>query len=124
MFHTGFIVADQGKKIYIQNISLRKDSIFVSGVHKNLAMDYRCYQASHEAVFSGKQKNFTLRIPCQNQKNYSYVDLEEFIFDCSALMKYPSYESGYLLIRTGDEINYAEVNHLVKLLLKEILKEM
>lgn len=124
MFHTGFIVADEGKKIYIQNITLRKDSLFVSGIHRNISLDYRCYQASHEAVFSGKQNNFTLKMPLQIKKSCSFVDLDEFTFDCSALEKYPSYESGYLLLRNDDAVNYAEVNHLIKLLLKEILKEL
>lgn len=124
MFHTGFVVSNQGKKLYIRNIELRKDCIFVSGVHKNISMDYRCYQASHEAVFSGKQSDFTLRIPCKNKNNYYYIDLEEFIYDCSELKKYAGYESDYLLVRNNDEVNYAEVNHLIKLLLKEILREL
>ncbi|HVI39118.1 MAG TPA: ribonuclease H-like domain-containing protein [Anaerovoracaceae bacterium] len=124
MFHTGFIVSNQRKKIYIRKIELRKDSILVSGIHKNIPMDYRCYQTSHEAVFSGKQCDFTLRIPWKNKNAYSYIDLEEFIYDCSELKKYPGYQSGYLLIKGDDEVNYAEVNHLIKLLLKEILKEL
>lgn len=124
MFHTGFIVSNQGKKVNIQNIELQKDSIFVSGLHKNISMDYRCYQASHEAAFSGARSDFTLKIPWKNKKNYSYIDLDEFNYDCSELEKYPGYESGYLLIRNEDEVNYAEVNHLIKILLREILKDL
>ncbi len=124
MFHMGFIVINQGKKIYIRNIALRKDSIFVSGVHRNISMDYRCYQDSHEAVFSRKQSDFTLRIPLKNKMNYTYIDLEAFPYNFSELEKYPSFESGYLLIKRDDTVNYAEVNHLIKLLLKEILKEV
>jgi uncharacterized protein YprB with RNaseH-like and TPR domain len=124
MFHTGFIVSNQGKKAYIRSILLRKDSILVTGVHKNISMDYRSYQNSHEADFSGMHREFTLRIPWKNKLNSSFIDLEEFVFDCSELEKYPGFESSYLLIRTDDEINYAEVNHLIKLLLKEILKEL
>ncbi|HML37225.1 MAG TPA: ribonuclease H-like domain-containing protein [Bacillota bacterium] len=124
MFHTGFIVADQGKKAYIKSIILQKDAILVSGTHKNVPMDYRCYQASHEAAFSEKKRDFTLRIPWQNKMNCAYIDLEEFSYDCSALEKYPGYESGYLLVRNDGAVNYAEVNHLIKLLLKEILNEI
>lgn len=87
-------------------------------------MDYRCYQPSHEADFSGKNHDFTLRIPLRNKNTYAYIDLEEFIYDCSEMEKYSGYESGYLLIKNSDEIYYAEVNHLIKLLLKEILKEL
>lgn len=124
MFHAGFIIADQGKKIYIQNIALQKDSILVNGITNQIPMDYRCYRTSHEAFFSGKERNFTLRIPWQNKMNHNYVDLEEFPYDFSPLEKYPSYESGYLLVKSGDSVHYAELNHLIKLLLKEILKEL
>ena len=124
MFHSGFIVSNQGKKIYIQNIELKKDSLLVTGVHRNITRDYRCYQASHEASFSVKKSDFSLQIPVKNQILYSYVDLEEFPYDCSELEKHPGCESGYLAVTSGDETNYAEINHLIKLLLKEILKEL
>lgn len=124
MFHNGFIVPDRNRRIYIQNIWLRKDSVYISGAHKNIPMDYRCWQISHEASFSAKYRTFTLRIPWKNKKNCSYIDLEEFTFDCSALKRYPGYENGFLLVRNGGEINYAEMNHLIKILLIEILKEI
>jgi uncharacterized protein YprB with RNaseH-like and TPR domain len=124
MSHTGFIVSDQSKKIYIQNIEFQKDSIIVSGRLKSIMTDYRCWQTSHEAAFSGKQSCFSLKIPWKNKKSYSYIDLEEFTYNFSELEKYPGYESGYLLIRNNCEVNYAEVNHLIKILLKEILKEL
>jgi hypothetical protein len=87
-------------------------------------MDYRCYQISHEAAFSAKNQDFSLRIPCKNKMGSSYIDLEEFPYDFSELSKYPGCESGYLILKNEEEINYAEVNHLIKLLLKEILKEL
>jgi uncharacterized protein YprB with RNaseH-like and TPR domain len=124
MYHTGFIVSHLGKKIYIKSIELKKDSIFVTGKHKNIPIDYRCYLHSHEAQLSVKTGIFSLRIPWQNAKNYTYIDLEEFSWDLSALEKYAGYQSGYLLISQGDEINYAELNHLIKLVIKEILKEL
>ena len=124
MFHVGFIVSHHEKRVYIQKIEFRKDAIFVSGIHKNIFMDYRCYQVSHEAVFSAKQGEFSLKIPWKSTKGYDYIDLEEFLYDFSELEKYPGFQSSYLLIKTEDEINYAEVNHLIKLILKEILKEL
>jgi Predicted exonuclease len=124
MFHTGFILSNQGKKIYVQSIELRKDHIFVSGTMKDTAMDYRCYFASHEATVSGQQRKLNVKIPFKNNIFYDYIDLEEFTYDFSELEKYAAYESGYLLIRNGSDINYAEINHLTKLLLKEILKEI
>jgi len=124
MFHTGFAVTEQGKKAYIRSIIFQRDSILVSGQHENISMDYRCYQPSHEASFRKEQGDFTLRIPWKNKSSFFFIDLEEFVYDCSALAKYGGYESDYLLIRSGGDINYAEVNHLTKILLREILKEL
>lgn len=124
MFHTGFIVSNQGKKFYIQNIELQKDSIFVSGIHKNISRDFRGYYASHDISVSAKQGDFSLNIPWKHHRDHCYIDLEEFLYDFSELEKYAGYESGYLLIKNEEEINYAEANHLIKLLLKEILKDL
>lgn len=124
MFHIGFIVSHQDKKIRIQRIDSQRDSILVSGVHKNIPMGYRCYQASHEALFSSVNHDFILRIPWKTVKGYTYIDLEEFSYDFSELEKYPGFQSGYLVVMGDGEINYAEVNHLIKFILKEILKEL
>ena len=124
MYHNGFVVSHQRKKIYIRKIEFHKNSILVSGFHKNIPLDYRSYQASHEAAISAKTGDFTLRVPLKYTKGYAYVDLDEFIFDCSILEKYPGYQSSYLLVKNSDEINYAEVNHLLKLIIKEILESL
>ncbi len=124
MFHTGFAASWKKKKAYVKKISLQKDALIVSGLHKNIDMDYRCYLISHEAEFTAKQRNFSMKVPLHNINGYACVDLEEFPFDCSELEKYAGYQSGYLLIGHQSEINYVEVNHLVKLILREILKEL
>ena len=124
MFHNGFIVSNQGKKIYIKSIDLKKDALLVSGTHRNIFMDYRCYRTSHEASFSVKDGDFSLRIPVRDQVLYSCIDLEEFPYNFTELEKYPGYESGYLLVTSGGEISFAEINHLIKILLREILCEL
>ena len=124
MFHTGFPVTHQGMKVFIKGIRFQKDSLLISGVHKNIPIDYRCYQATHEAVFSAKDGEFTLKIPWMSAKGSRYLDLEDFLFDCSGLEKFPGYQSGYLLLEDDRKVNYAEINHLIKLIVKEILKEL
>lgn len=123
-FHTGFAVSSGKKRAYIRKLALQKDALTVSGVHKNTVLDYRSYQDSHEAVFSAKKRDFSIRVPLRNVNGYSCVDLEEFPYQCGELEKYPGYQSGYLLISGQEEINYGETNHLAKLILREILKEL
>lgn len=124
MFHNGFVISQHEMRLTIRSIIIQKDSLLVSGTHRNIPMDYRCYTASHEAAFSIGQGNFTVRIPFKNKSGYFYIDLEEFKCNCSALEKYPGYESGYLLVKEGEHSRYAEINHLIKILLKEILTEV
>ena len=124
MFHTGFPVAHQEMRAFIKKIGFQKDSLLISGVHKNIPMSYRCYQAAYEAAFSAKSGEFILKIPWMSTRGSRYLDLESFPFDCSDFEKYPGYQSGYLLLENGRKANYAEVNHLIKLIVKEIIKEL
>jgi uncharacterized protein YprB with RNaseH-like and TPR domain len=124
MFHGGFLLPHRDRKIHIQGIRLEKGSIRVSGAHQNIPMDYKCWHASHEGRFSAKEQTFTLRIPWKSKGNCFYVDLEEFPYDCAELEKYPACTNGFLIAKNGDEISYAEINHLIKILLKEILDEL
>jgi uncharacterized protein YprB with RNaseH-like and TPR domain len=123
-FHTGFAVSSGEKRAYIKKLALQKNILTVSGVHKNTSLDYRIYHESHEALFSAKRKDFSLRVPLKNMNGYFCVDLEDFPFQLGDLEKHPGYQSGYLLISSQDEVNYGETNHLAKLILSEILKEL
>ena len=123
-FHTGFAVSSGDKRAYIRNLGFQKDTLVFTGVHKNTSLDYRSYHDSHEAFFSSKQKNFSIRIPLKKMNGYRCVDLEEFPYSFGELEKYPGYQSGYLLISGEEEVNYGETNHLAKLLLAEILNEL
>ncbi|MDD2190312.1 MAG: ribonuclease H-like domain-containing protein [Eubacteriales bacterium] len=123
MFHIGFPTVYKGMKVFIKEIRFQKDSLLVSGVHKNIPIDYRCYHSTHEAVFLVKTGRFSLKIPWMSAKGFRYLDLEDFLIDCSELVKFPGYNSGYLLL-TDNRINYAEINHVIKIIVKDILKEL
>lgn len=124
MYYSGFIVSNYDTKLYIKIIALKKDVIYISGLHRNINMDYSCYGVNYEARISKVRGDFYLKIPYKLEKNCCYIDLEEQLIDCSPLEKYPGFQSGYLIIKDGLEIRYAEINHLIQLILKEILKEI
>lgn len=123
LFNTGFAVSDENKKVFINKIVFKRDHLSVSGIHKNLPMDYRYYGISHEAAFSKENGDFTLNIPFKNGKGYSYVNLDEFAMDFSEFEKYAGFRSGYLILKDKTQINFAEHNHLVQQIIKEILRE-
>lgn len=124
MFYTGFPIAHQKMRAFVRRIRFQKDLLLISGVHKNFPIGYRCFKATHEAVFSAKSAEFILKIPLMNINGSRYLDLASYQFDCSELEKYPSCHSGYLLLENHLKLNYAEINHFIKSIIKEIMKEL
>lgn len=124
MFHMGFPVAHMKMRAFIKKITLKKDFLLISGVHKNIQNGYRCYQSTHDAIFSAKSGEFILKIPCMNIRGSRYLDLASFQFDCSDLKKYPNCHSGYILLENHLDFNYVEVNHFIRIIIKEIMKEL
>ncbi|HHU17838.1 MAG TPA: ribonuclease H-like domain-containing protein [Clostridiales bacterium] len=124
MFHMGFPVAFKEMRAFIKKITMKNNVLSISGIHKNISTGYRCYQPTHDAVFSVKSREFTLSIPWMNIRGLRCLDLESFQFDCSDLGKYPNYHSGYMLLENNFQLNYAEINHFIKLIIKEIMKEL
>lgn len=124
MFHTGFPVFLEDKRLLIESISLKKDVLYIIGRHKNIPMEYRCYNSAYAAELSHRNQQLFIKIPCRAALDCLYIDLEDFRIDSAQLEKYPGYQSGYLLVKETDALNYLEVNHFLKLLLEEILKEL
>jgi len=124
MFHNGFLVSHERKKALIRGITLRKDSVTITGIHNIISMDYRSYLPGYEAEFLTYDHSFTIKIPWKMKKGFFYIDLDDFSMDSSIFEKYPACQSGFLLLKDDTEIHYAEINHLVKLILKEILASL
>lgn len=122
MFHNGFVLSHEDKRIYIEKIQLLKTKLLVHGSHRNMNLDYNCFQSSHEASFSKESKKFRLTIPLIFEANSVFVDLEEFSMDCSVFEKYGGYQSGYLILQNESTIYYGEINLLIKTILQEIAR--
>lgn len=124
MFYNGFVVSQDQKKVYIRKIQTKRDRMIVTGELRNISLDYRSYLPSYEANFSCKEMIFSVSIPWQTKHGVCYIDLTDYPFDCSVFEKYPSFQSGFLLLKDAAETRYGETNHLIKLILKEILKDL
>ncbi|WP_051280481.1 ribonuclease H-like domain-containing protein [Anaerovorax odorimutans] len=122
MFHNGFIVTYEDKKIYVDKIELFKNSIKVCGTHKNINMDYKCFKNNYYSYFSNENKRFNLNISAIFEYNHIFVDLEEININYDVLKNYGGFQSNYLLIKDTEIIYYTEINCLVKLILEEIIK--
>ncbi|MGI6730854.1 MAG: ribonuclease H-like domain-containing protein [Anaerovoracaceae bacterium] len=121
MFYMGFFVHGYKKKALVRKIQIKKDAVIISGHHQGNSMDYRNFGPDWEAIFQVHTGDFQIRIPCKTIKDYRVIDIESFSVDCSPLEKYAGYESGYLIIKDGPQVNYGEINHLSKLIIGSIL---
>ncbi len=124
MFQRGFLCASEDKKAKIEQIHFDKGTLYISGTSKNILQSYQSYEMTHHLHFDAKNQSFELHIPYLCEKDFLYLDLEAFGIDFSPIERYNGYQSGYLVLRDGNSPNYMEINHTLKIFLKEILKQL
>lgn len=122
LYYEGFTVAFLGKRIHIKEISIGPKNLAVTGRTKNVNSDYYSFETGFQAIHKANEKQLTLSIPYEKRHGASFIDLESIAADFQPLERYPSYESGYLILEEKGKINYAEINKAVKIILGEILK--
>ncbi len=121
MYHNGFNIIDFDKKINISQIHFGPKSVSAKGFHVGLPMDFVSFSESHKVNLSLKSQSIKIDIPLQKEGVLHYVDLSLFHFDEEVFEKYPGYQNGYLIVKSGHIINYAEINQLIKRICREIL---
>jgi len=122
LFYEGFTIASPDKKIHIKEISLGSGSLVVTAKTRNVDLDYYSFETGYQAIHKAKERELTLSVPYEKRHGASFIDLESIGADFTPLEKYPSYESGFLILEEKGIINYAEINKAVKIILGEILK--
>lgn len=123
LFHEGFTVFDNEKRLFIKNISMRKNLLEVKARSKNIALDYYSFETAFQAIHKAKEREFTITIPFESKEGSDFIDLYAFDTDFKALENYPGYESGFLLLREDRKIYYGEINKAIKIILKKILNQ-
>ncbi len=121
MFHEGFAESRGKARIIVKEIKFKKGQLEIQGLGTNIPSDFYSFKASHHAVY--KDKKLFLTIPFEQVKNAEIFDLMIFSGDFASLENLPGYEKGYLIARENGEVNYGEVNSLVKIILQEVLRE-
>lgn len=124
MFERGFLIKSGEKKFLIQSIRTEKKRVCLSGRSAGLASDSDLYRDGYHFTHSAKERSFHLEIPCIREYGAVFFDLETLALGTDPLAVYPSVINGYLLLSDGNTVFYRSANHLFKLLLTEILKEM
>jgi uncharacterized protein YprB with RNaseH-like and TPR domain len=121
LYNEGFTVSLDEKRVFIKEISLLKNYINAKAITKNIPLDYHSFEIGYQAVHLKDTKTLTLEIPFLSEHGVSYIDLDSLAMDFSSLHRFPSYINDYLIIKKDNQINYAEINFLLKAIIKQIM---
>jgi uncharacterized protein YprB with RNaseH-like and TPR domain len=112
--HTGFPVKCGESFAFITGIKSDRRVLEFSGKYKALPFDYVLFDEPWQASFRNDTESFSIRVPCLYEKGVVFADLAELGEDDADFTAHPAYESGYLTLRQGNEINYGAMNKLVR----------
>ncbi|MDO5579340.1 MAG: ribonuclease H-like domain-containing protein [Ruminococcus sp.] len=108
----------------IEKMQFKGKSLFICGKH-SLNRDYISFFSEEMPCnfYFNKNGSFEMEIPLYKEQNIYFVDTFKLLGDfSSAVAKYPAYESGYLILKQGNQVNHLEINAFVISLLKNTLK--
>lgn len=119
-FTLGFPVDD----LYISKISMDTKELKVWG-HQRYPISYSAYGLDDSPCFMEFDRfseEFYISIPIIKKSGLIIIDTKAFEKDFTALEKYETFQHGFLVLKQGNDVNYMEANHFVKLLLERVLE--
>ncbi|MBQ8590301.1 MAG: ribonuclease H-like domain-containing protein [Firmicutes bacterium] len=121
-FHTymnrkGFLILSGDLRIKTDRISLTQKELCIEGDTWNLSRDLDIFTPSFRISHNSVLKRLTVRISLMYLQDCIIADLETLPGDYSSLMRYPGYESGYLILHQDHHLDRAATNHMIKVFL-------
>ena len=119
-FTLGFPVED----LYISKITIETKELKIWGRQRR-PISYSAYGLDDSPCFIELDRfseEFYLSLPIIKKSGLLIVDTRAFEKDFSPLEKYDNYQEGFLVLKQGNDINYMEANHFVKMLLERVLE--
>lgn len=126
MFNMGFPVKSGDIYIIVDTISLKSDQLKIQGRQIREPLEYQGYDYNGSICymrFDKSAESFHIELPLIEQSGMTLLDLEALDMNTSALGKYPACQEGFLILRSGEEINYLGTNHFIKLFIERILDQ-
>ncbi len=99
----------------------------VSGVQRKRPLSYYSYDADGrkgDIAFDDRRAEFSFTVPLRRVGDLTVIDLDRVLPDHAGLSESPFYESGFLVVKQGEEYKYAEINHFIRLFLTKVLEEL
>ena len=125
MFALGYPVAS----LHVEKSQLRNGCLCIKGKQtpKDVQrIDYMGFEYNGfpvKSVFSSSRQEFEFQIPVIKQSSLTVIDLEAAGICDEEFKKYPSCESGFLVIEDSDGIRHMEINHFTKAFIKKFQEE-
>ena len=124
LFYEGFPVLSKKRGFYLRAIRFQNSALTLTATAKNCPMDYNSFENGYQASYRAAETVLTMKFPCFEQASCLFVDLESIPCDFQALEAYPGFQSGYLILKNKDRIQYAETNLFLKLVLQSLLQKL
>ena len=122
MYSDGFPVQAGGRRLQVSKIKLSSGKLTAEGSAPGTAADAVCYGEGYELAVGAKEKNWKLKVECLKAGSGLAADLQAMNLDTEQLQALGGYESGYLILKDGDQIRHREANWLVRTILLRHLK--
>ncbi|MFV0517781.1 MAG: ribonuclease H-like domain-containing protein [Aminipila sp.] len=119
-FSLGFPVGN----LYISKIRFEQKELKIWG-YQRFPISYCSYgldDCPSLLDFDRFSEEFYINLPIIRKSGLVIVDTKAFDKDFSALSAYEGFESGFIVLKQGNNINYMQTNHFIKLLLERVLE--
>jgi len=113
MYHLGFPAGP----LTITKIRTERDHLLIQGVQRTCNIDYMGFFWKDQPVesrFISSDRTFYFKLPLIRQSGLVIADLDALGLNTKEFEKYPSYNSGFLVLEKESERNHMEINHLIR----------
>lgn len=114
-------------KLTVNAIRIEENRMTIAGMQRRKAFNYTGYDYEGKGIdiiFDVYDKTFSCAVPLKRVNDIVVIDAEKLLDDDSTLRKYPSYGSGYVVIKSGKVYNYDVINFFIIRLMNEIQKKL
>jgi uncharacterized protein YprB with RNaseH-like and TPR domain len=126
LFNMGFPIKVNDTLLVVENITLKGGQLKIRGRQNRTPLEYQCYDYNGNMCYMHFNKNagtFQIDLPLIEQSGLTLIDLEALDMSDSALTKYPACQEGFLILRSGETMNYLETNHFIKLFTERMIAQ-
>jgi uncharacterized protein len=129
MYNLGFPVRTTNHSFQIQNMAFGDNRLLISGLQRHDPISHTCFDGLLESCgpggtcswdFSSSRREFQMELTPMMEQHLALIDLRALGLSEAEFAFTPQCESGYLILRNNEQINYAETNFLVSRLLERI----